>query len=269
MMERASILRRSMDKVEKILLLLLFASTHAYAQQTLVTTIKISDVQSAYVDRPGDLYVLQKKNIIKKFDIQGTLVDELKFQDKLTAFDPRDGARLFACLGEKCSYFSGETKQELVLEKEFVIEPSLICSSGDHNLWVLDKADFSLKKISPSESKVLAEVILDPDLFKKKPEIQFMREYQNFLFILDKNIGIIVFNGIGKQVRIISEPNLAYFNFLGREIYIKKDNKLVFYDLFDTTTREEPIDPTCKYALITDVRKYLIYETKIDIFENR
>jgi hypothetical protein len=258
-----------MDKLKKILLLLLLTSTHAFAQPVLVTTIKISDVQSAYIDRPGDLYILQKKNMIKKFDIQGNLISELNFEKKLTAFDPRDGARLFSCFNSTCSFFSDETKQELIIEKEFAIEPSLICSSGDHNVWVLDKADFSLKKISPSESKVLTEVILDLELFKKKPEILFMREYQNFLFILDKNVGIVMFNGIGKKVRVISEPNLTYFNFLGREIYFKKDNKLVFYDLFDTATREEPIDPTCKYALISDVRTFLIYENKIDIFEIR
>lgn len=258
-----------MDKLKKILVLLLLTSTHAFAQQTLVTSIKISDVQAAYIDRPGDLYILQKKNVIKKFDTQGNLISEFNFENKLSAFDPRDGARLFSCFNSTCSFFSDETKHEFVIEKEFAIEPSMICSSGDHNVWVLDKADLSLKKISPSESKVLTEVILDPDMFKKKPEILFMREYQNFLFILDKNVGIVVFNGIGKRIRVIREPNLSYFNFLGREIYFKKDGKLVFYDLFDTTTREEPIDPTCKYALISDIRTYLIYENKIDILENR
>jgi hypothetical protein len=269
MTEPVLTLKHSMGKLKKVLLILLSTSILADAQQALVATIKISDVQSAYIDRPGDLYILQKKDVIKKFDTQGNLISEFNFQNKLTAFDPRDGARLFSCFNSTCSFFSDETKQEFTIEKEFAIEPSMICSSGDHNVWVLDKADFSLKKISPSESKVLTEVILDPDLFKKKPEVLFMREYQNFLFILDKNIGIIVFNGIGKRIRVISEPNLSYFNFLGREIYFKKDNKLVFYDLFDTTTREEPIDPACKYALITDVRTFLIYENKIDILENR
>lgn len=269
MMETKSVLRPLMDKLQKIFILLLLTTPHAYSQQALIKTIEISDVQSAYVDRPGDLYILQKKNVIKKFDIQGELIEELKFKDKLTTFDPRDGARLFACFHSACSFFSAETKQEFIIEKEFAIEPSLICSSGDHNVWVLDKADLSLKKISPSESKVLIEVILDPELFKKKPEILLMREYQNFLFILDKNVGIVVFNGIGKQIRHISEPNLTFFNFLGKEIYFKKDNKIIFYDLFDITMREEPIDPNCKYALITDVRKYLIYENKIDILEIR
>ncbi|HEU5289701.1 MAG TPA: hypothetical protein VFU05_03600 [Cyclobacteriaceae bacterium] len=255
-----------MDKL-KIFLILLLAPLHAYPQQALVKTIEISDVQSAYVDRPGDLYILQKKNI-KKYDVQGNLVSELKLESKPLVFDPRDGARSFVCIENKCSFFTEETKQEFTIPQEFVIEPSLICSSGDHNVWVLDKADFSLKKISPTESKMLAEVVVDATLFKQKPEILMMREYQNFLFILDKNVGIVVFNGIGKRIRVISEPNLSYFNFLGEEIYFKKGDKLVYYDLFDTTTREESIDAACKYALITDVRKYLVYENKVDIFEN-
>jgi hypothetical protein len=267
-MEKVLTLKPSMDKLKQVLFLLLLTPFHAFPQQALVATIEISDVQSVYVDRPGDLYVLQKKNIIKKFDIDGKLVDEFKFQDKLSTFDPRDGARLFACFDEKCSFFSAETKQEFIIEKEFAIEPAIICSSGDHNVWVLDKADFSLKKISPSQSRVMIDVILDTALLKKGPEIIVMREYQNFLFILDKNLGIFVMNAIGKQIRKISEPNLTYFNFLGKEIYFKKAGKLIFYDLFDTTSREESIDPSCKFALITDVRKYLIYEAKIEILNN-
>lgn len=256
-----------MAKLRNIYLLLLLAPVHAFPQ-ALVKTIEISDVQAAYVDRPGDLYLLQKKNI-KKYDVQGNLVSELKLESKPLVFDPRDGARLFACFGDKCSFFSEETKQEFTIPQEFVIEPSLICSSGDHNVWVLDKADFSLKKISIPESMMLAEVAVDASLFKQKPEILMMREYQGFLFILDKNVGIVVFNGIGKRIRVISEPNLAYFNFLGEEIYFKKDSRLVFYDLFDTTKREEAVDAACKYAFITDLRRYLIYENKVDILENR
>jgi hypothetical protein len=268
MTEKVSTLKHSMDKLKKIYWLLLLLPLQGYAQQSLVKTIEISDVQSAYVDRPGDLYLLQKKTI-KKYDVQGNFVTELKLQDKPLVFDPRDGARLFACFGDQCSFFSEETKQQFTIPQEFVIEPSMICSSGDHNVWVLDKSDFSLKKISPAEPKMLAEVLIDPDLFKQKPEILMMREYQNFLFILDKNIGIVVFNGLGKRIRVIREPSLTYFNFLGEEIYFKKAGKLVFYDLFDTTMREEPIDPACNYVFVTDVRKYLIYENRIDIFEIR
>ena len=172
-----------MDKL-KLVLLLLLLPLHAFTQ-ALIKTIEISDIESAYIDRPGDLYILQKKNI-KKYDVQGNLVTELKLEGKPMVFDPRDGARLFSCIDNKCSFFSDQTKQEFTIPQEFVIEPSMICSSGDHNVWVLDKADFSLKKIAPTESMVLAEVAVDATLFKQKPEILMMREYQGFLFILDK-----------------------------------------------------------------------------------
>ena len=117
-----------MAKLTNIFLILLFAPLYAYPQQTLVKSIEISDVESAYVDRPGDLYILQKKNI-KKYDIQGTLVTELKLEGKPLVFDPRDGARLFSCFDNKCSFFTEGTKNEFTIPQEFVIEPSLICSS--------------------------------------------------------------------------------------------------------------------------------------------
>ena len=90
-----------------------------------------------------------------------------------------------------------------------------------------------------------------------------------FVFKIQVDGGGAVFNGIGKRIRVISEPSLTYFNFLGEELYYKKDGKLVYYDLFDTTKREEDVDPDCKYVFVTDVRRYLVFESRIDILENR
>src|SRR5687768_8630463 len=124
MMEKALNLKHSMDKLKNIFFILLLTPLQAFPQQALIKSIEISDVQSAYVDRPGDLYILQKKNI-KKYDVQGNLVTELKFESKPQVFDPRDGARPFVCIDNKCSFFTEETKQEFTIPQEFVIEPSL------------------------------------------------------------------------------------------------------------------------------------------------
>ncbi len=256
-------------KKQITLIIFLLLSTLVISQHNRITTIEITNVQSAYVDRPGDLYVLQKDNTLKKFDIQGTLVRE-QILNSPTSFDPRDGARLFyySQASQQFSFFSEETKQDFSIEQHYAIEPVLVCASGDHQVWILDAADWSLKRVNPSQSKVLSEALIDQSQFTKAPQFSFMREYQNFLFVLERESGILIFNSLGTQIKHIDVPEIEYINFLGEELYYKKNNRLIFYNLFDASVREIPLDPACKYTLLTDARMFLIFENRIDIFKN-
>lgn len=264
------VVTRSKKLTLLLLALLLFATAFSQQHQKKITSIELRDIESAYVDRPGDIYIYQKNNTLKKFDTLGNLVLEKIFDQNPTMFDPRDGARMFTFFvkGGKCSYFSEETKQEFLIEQQYAIEPIMACSSGDHNIWLFDQADFSIKRVNPSLSKVMAESIIDQKQFSHQAEVIFMREYQNFLFLLDKNSGILIFNSLGIQIKKIPVAEISYFNFLGEELYYKKNDKLIFHDLFDSSIREELVDPSCLFALLTDSRKFLVYQNRLDIFEN-
>lgn len=261
-------LRLCGKKNSTLLIFFLSLSTPTISQQK-ITSIEISNVESAYVDRPGDLYVLLKDKTLKKFDTLGVLVSE-QVLDSPTTFDPRDGARLFTYSqhSQRFSFFSQEIKQAFPVEQHYAIDPILACASGDNQVWILDRSDWSLKRINPSQSKVIAEAAIDQKQFTKAPEFTFIREYQNFLFTIEKNSGILIFNSLGKQIKKLSASKIDYLNFLGEELYYKVNDKLLFYDLFDSTTREVPTDPACKFMLLTDIRKYVVYQNRIDIFEN-
>lgn len=256
-------------KISALLIFFLSISTLAISQQKKITSIEISNVESAYVDRPGDLYVLLQDKTLKKFDTLGVLVSE-QVLDSPTTFDPRDGARLFIYSqhSQRFSFFSQETKQEFSIEQHYAIDPILACASGDNQVWILDRSDWSLKRINPSQQKVIAEASIDQKQFTKAPEFTFIREYQNFLFMIEKSSGILIFNSLGKQIKKLGASKIDYLNFLGEELYYKVNDKLLFYDLFDSSTSEVPTDPTSKFTLLTDLRKYVVYQNRIDIFEN-
>jgi hypothetical protein len=245
-------------------------SNSSFAQQEKITTINVANVEVAYVDRPGDLYLKLNDNTLLKFDTLGNLLYKKKLED-FTVFDPRDGARMFQYQKTKgvFSFYSEETSQEFHIEQQYALEPVLACASGDHNIWLLDWSDVSIKKINPAQSKVLVESLIDRKQFTKPLDIIAMREYQNFLFVHEKSSGILIFNSLGIQIKKIADKEIEWFNFLGEELYYKKKDKLIFHDLFDTSMREEPADPLCTFALLTDRRKYLIYPAKVDIFKNR
>jgi len=251
-------------------LLVLLFTTHSLAQQKTIS-INASDIAFASVDRPGDLYLLKKNNVLMKIDQQGNVLSEQSFTEPLSLFEPRDGARMFAYhnQSQRCYFFSAETKQEYKIEQEYAINPTLVCSSGDYHIWILDGEDFSLKRVNPAQSKVLVDIPVNRTQFTSTPEIISMREYQGFLFMHEKNTGIIIFNSIGMQIKKIPGANIEYFNFIGEELYYKINDKHIFLDLFDSTTREENLMPGCKIQLITDATHYTQFADKLEISQKR
>lgn len=253
---------------KEILILLIFGTTISLAQIKPVKTLPLnSPVHAAYVDRPGDLYIQFTSGVIQKFDIHGELIKEYKPTDKLTLFDPRDGSRAFTFCKESrwYSYAFFGSLQKTKLKEEFAINPVLACSSGDKNIWILDQADYSLKKVNTSQSIVEVEVLLPESLQGIPIGDITMREYQGFLFLLNRSTGIYIFNATGQLLKEINGEGIPYFNFLGEELYYVHAGNLIYFDLFDAKTRKTEIDPTVKFMLITDVRTYKIFTDRIEL----
>ena len=255
------------------LLLLFFILSDVYAfGQTKITSIAVSDeIVHAGVDRVGELYVMTKRGQIHKFDTSGKLLSIYKREPAPTLFEPRDGSRLFAFFKKdrRIEYLdpSFEVYSASRIDSAFVIDPWMSCSSGDHNVWVLDAADKTLKKINPRASTIEVDVKFPENLALDYSHIKFMREYQGFIFFLDDKKGIHIFNGMGRWIKTIVLQHPSYFNFLGEELYYPGSNKLVLINLFSGEQREIPITEPFKIALLTDERLFLVLTNSIDFFE--
>jgi len=262
-----------------VAVLLSMAVSLAHAQTGMfagnkIKTLTLSDtIINAAIDRPGDFYALTATGQIQRFDKDGKLTLLYKTEKMPTIFDPRDGARLFV-------YYRGDQHYEFLnpsfhpivsykIDPAFAIQPWLICPSGEYKLWILDKADHSLKKIDVKASEVEVEVVVDSTLIRDAEAFMTMRDYQNFVFLLNPAKGIYIFNSLGRHLRTIPAPGIQAFNFLGEELYYLDKGKISFFNLFTGETREMEIDPQYKGALLTDERIILFTPEKIDIYPFR
>jgi hypothetical protein len=255
----------------RLFTLFLFLSISSAAQKK-ITTINVSDaIAFASVDRAGELYILGKSGQMQKFGIDGKLLAVYKTGPAPDLFEPRDGSRLFAYFRKerKIQYLnpSFAPHSTALLDSAFVIDPWLAFSSGDHNLWVLDAADNTLKKINPRTSELEADVKLADNLISKITNIKFAREYQGFVFLLDDQKGILVFNSMGKWIKTIAVPSLSYFNFIGEDLYYPSQNTLVHINLFSGEKRVTDLKKSFNIALVTDERLFLVQSNTIDFFE--
>jgi len=257
--------------IRSIIFCLVFFSLHAVAQKKLISREVTDEIVFATVDRVGELYVVTKNGQIQKFDIDGKLISLYKNGPSPTLFEPRDGSRLFAYFRKdrKIEYLnpSFEVSTVALIDSAFIIDPWLACSSGDHNIWVLDAEDRTMKKISPRTSTVEVDVKFPEHLSPNFDNIKFAREYQGFFFLLDQQKGIHIFNGMGTWTKTIPIQALSYFNFLGEELYYPVTNGLALVNLFSGEKREIPLNKSFMFALLTDERLFLIQRNSIDFFE--
>jgi len=242
-----------------------------HGQFTKLRTLDFSDsVVTAFIDRPGDLYVISRQGQLQHFDKDGKLLSLYKKNPGPDVFEPRDGSRLFAYFRTKQQYAylnpSFDITHLIQLDSAFSIDPWLVCSSGDHNIWILDATEWSIKKIDIKKGIVLTEAVLPADFSKQKSDYLTLREYQGFLFISDKTKGVHIFNGMGKFMRTLIIEKPRYFNFLGEELYFQSDNQLHFFDLFTTETRTLKLPSASMFSLLTDERLFLVNHRHVDIF---
>jgi hypothetical protein len=252
------------------IVVLLLTASQSVAQFKKIKTVNLErTVTYAAVDRPGDLYLMSEDGTLEIYNDSGIRQQSGKLSFIPTTFDPRDGSRLFAADSKTNQFmffspynFDGEVQR---VDSAFAIYPVLTSSSGDHDLLTIDSADWSLKKVNLKTNRVLFETVLGEKL-SSLPALKSMREYQNFVFVLDESLGIYIFNMIGNLLKFIPGKGLNYVGFLGEELYYLQDDSLVFFDLFTTEARTIKIPYVADYAFLTDQRLYLIREKKLEVF---
>ncbi len=251
-------------------LVLMLVSVFCFGQSKRITSIKTSsEVVYTAVDRAGDFYIVLKSGDIQKYDKNGASLGSYSHEGIPTIFDPSNAIRLLVYYkkGQQYTWLSPDLSVNAFqsLDASLAIDASMMCPSGDQNVWVLDNADLSLKKINLNESRVLSEFMISNQF--KENDFTLMREYQNFLFLLDPLTGIFAYNSLGNSIHRIQTSGLTTFNFLGEELYYSENGKIKFLDLFTMETRELNLPQPAQFVLLTDERMVLSTQYQVDIFE--
>jgi hypothetical protein len=238
------------------------------SQDKLIKSVALKGtVVFAAVDRPGDLYIIMSDGLIRKFDKNGIELATKKFDLPPTLFDPRDGTMSFAYFRkeQKLVYLSPDmsSSDEKSLNPEFAINAWQVCPTKNE-LWILDSADMSLKQTIDRGSAIAYDATWTGEKPASAGTIMFMREYLNFLFVLDSQGGLHMFNHLGKPIRHIKEKDLPWFNFLGEELYYPKSNSLYFIDLYTGEERELPMPNKASFVLLTDERMMVVTPERVE-----
>lgn len=247
----------------------------AQAQQLqLIDSLQIAEPLSVSMDRLGNYYLVSKNGTIKKYNSQNQFENDFSPQQAgrpslIEAWNP---LRLFA-------YYEG--LQEYIFLDRFMTSANrfdlksitdycaLATVSADNNIWMIDLAEFGLKKYNTTYKQVSIntpfDLLLDPTSY----EITHIREYQNLVFISDAVSGILIFDNLGNYLRKLPYKGLKYFNFYDRDIYFLHNAQLKFVDIYSGKEKSYPAQQETKFCLYDGKQLRLFEQKQMKIFTIR
>ena len=241
-----------------------------FAQNKKITFETKAEIIWSGVDRAGDLFLVLKTGEVQKFNKEGARIGSHGFKVAPTLLDPLDGVQSFYYLRDDKTFgnlsFDLSSVSQHPIDPAFAISPWLVCPTL-HELWILDSSDFSIKKTKMNSASISLEKALKHLPLKKITDYIFMREYQNYLFLLDKNEGVHLFNSLGNYVKTMGEKEMRSFGFLGEELYYSKDDVLILIDLYTNERRTLPLAVPCRNTLLTEDTLYAIGVNTITILD--
>lgn len=224
------------SKISFILFFWFFSSV-ASAQDTISLAFEPDRVS---VDRYNNLYLSDRSGNIYKYDSSG---------QQLVTFSPKRRGRvglLEAWNTVTVAAFYPELQEYLLLDRFLALTPGvkidtknvgfirLAAPSADGNIWLIDDSDFSIKKLNAASGDIMLKTPLDLLLEAGAYDLGFIREYNNMLFVSDRNSGILVFDNMGNYKKKLPFKNVEQPGFYKEMLYFSRDSaSLHLFNLYD------------------------------------
>ena len=263
----------NISKLKAAFAILLLLSSNAFAQTwTLQSEVKLEGLDKMSFDRRGQLYLSDQKGNIYQYSQLG--LEQVNYspprQGKLSILEAWNTQRIFAFYQEFQAYqlfdrFLVPTpgRRQIIPSAGFVNVASL---SADQQIWLVDDRDFSLKKYNPNtgEFSIITPLNLMADL--ENYQFTFLREYQNRLFLVDKNSGILIFDNLGNYEQTIKAGGIAWIAFEKDEIQYLTANTLTLQNLYSLEKRSLILPSNATQAVILKQKGYLVDGNSLRIY---
>ena len=234
-----------------------------------------SPVMDVSIDRYGLFYYADDDGNIYKYDTLGVL--------QFTYSPPRkaDITLLEAWRNVNIFVFYRSLQEFVLLDRFLAPSPNeplsspqigyarLASFSSDNNMWLIDETDFSLKKYNLSYSTVDLNTPLDLLLDASLYDLNFIREYQNLVFLNDKNSGVLIFDNMGNYKTKIPVKGLPIVGLYNDEIYFQEGDKIKFINVYTYLERSENLPETgaFSFVLYTQSGLYLFKNSSIEVYK--
>lgn len=118
-----------------------------------------------------------------------------------------------------------------------LIDVETVGMSNDNNVWLYDLVFYKIKKINRN-GEVLRESIINlSNEFEKPLQPNFILERDNWLYVNDPNLGILVFDIYAQYQKTINLKGLTYFQIIDNQLIYKEKKQLKSFNLKSLSTK--------------------------------
>jgi hypothetical protein len=243
---------------------------------TLVRTISLRGTGAASLDRRGNLYVADGQDNIHQYGPDGQPLNV--YSPPL----PGHTAQLEAWNVSKIMAFYDD-RQEIRLLDRFLAPITQLrlgdffdgivrvaTLAPDDKLWLLNESDLTLRQFDPAPQRFGQTTPLDLIIGRSKPDFRFLRQYQNNLYLMDRNSGIYVFDNLGNYRKKLPFAGLTTVGFRGDELYYLTDGVLHFFQLYTLAERTQAlpsIPAGIQQVLIGEQFAYLLTPAAVLVYK--
>lgn len=216
---------------------------------------EFSNIDSACFDKKIIDYSIDASGSIFLSFEGGTITKFSDTLDSLLTFSPAKlgNTKLLESGNGLVIFAFYEFFQEYVLTDRFLARPTrtilsnssidyidLASQSLDNNLWIIENSSYRLIKYNVVLNRIEFETALNTVVDFSNHDFTFIKEYQNQVFLVDKNSGIYIFDNLGNFSRsIAAKTEKCLFN-KNKIIYLD-NNQVVSIDLYTNIEERNPI----------------------------
>ncbi|OKL39267.1 hypothetical protein A3841_04225 [Pontibacter flavimaris] len=265
-----------------ILWLVLLAPLLAQAQDTLQAPILtyshslgISSATTISQDRNGNVYLLDERQNLLRLNPAGQAQDTYSPPARgrissIHAWNPMkivlfyEGSQEITLLDR----FLRPISTSGLLDLQYEGTAKVAAPAGDLGYWLFDETSLTLAKLNPSMRQITVETPLNLLLNREEFDVRQLREYQNQVYLLDFNSGILVFDNLGNYKKKLPYIGLRHIGFRDNELYFVKEGRLYFYDLYTQQERvlELPQQKAYVSALVGDQHLFLFTKDTLEVY---
>ena len=229
-----------MKKLLHILLICFSFSSHCLAQSDttfrLIKTIK-GDIVDFTIDNLDNIYVLNSRNQIKKFNANGDSVaiyNDIRKFGNVTLIDVSNPMKILLYYRDFATVVMLDRFLNAVnsidLRKQNILQAKSIGQSYDNKIWVYDELENKLKKVD-EEGKLLQET---PDFrlfLGAAPSPVKIFDENKFVYVYDSIYGVYVFDYFGGFKHNIMIDHWQNFKVTGKYIFGSRSDTLFRYEI--------------------------------------
>ncbi|HEY8402649.1 MAG TPA: hypothetical protein VIK89_15375 [Cytophagaceae bacterium] len=252
-----------------------YSQTSNSNEWELIATVNVPNIHVISTDPYNNIYIGDKSGNIIKTDATGKIIHNFSPSRKgeIALLEAWRSVNIFAFYRELQTYtildrFLNTSSPATKFNRDLIGFARLASFSSDNNLWIIDDIEFSLKKLNLSFQQLDVNTRLDLLLDPQQYDLNFMREYQNLLFINDKNSGILIFDNLGNYKTTLPHKGLDFFCFDKNNIYFLTDNTIKSIDVYTYKETSIPLpDGNFKKAIIGKNEIYLFSDHYFSIYK--